>query len=176
MTPLEAALVAEACTKSSVVWLRPPDARHHHLAWHVWHNDAVHVVYGFGEQMLPLLSGEIEVAVPSKETGQRIVTFVAQAQIVPARTPEWEAAAFALGASRLNAQDPGEQLERWASGALLTRVLPLRVLGVGAGDYRTPAGALPPIATEATTASWRPWHLRSRAAARRGRRRSADRA
>ena len=44
MSPVEAALVAEACTRSDLVWLRVAGEERHHAAWHVWHDDAVCVV------------------------------------------------------------------------------------------------------------------------------------
>ena len=77
LTPHEAALIAEVCAKSSVLWIRTPDEDRHHAAWYVWHADAVHLVHGDGEQRLPLLEGEVEVVARSKETGARLVRFVA---------------------------------------------------------------------------------------------------
>jgi hypothetical protein len=168
---MDAALIAEACSKSSVVWVRTVETTRHHLAWHVWHDDAVHVVFGVSEQMLPLMSGQVEVVVPSKDTGSRLVTFVAQADILPARSPEWEAAATALSASRLNAVDPDDQRDRWASGTLITRLTPLQVLAAGAGDDQSPSGAVTPPGSAATTVGkHQPWHLRGRAKTRRAQR------
>ncbi len=86
LSPAEAALVAEACTRSDLVWLRTVGESRggestggesrggesrHHAAWHVWHDDAVCIVYGAGEQALPLLSGEVEVVARSKDSGAR---------------------------------------------------------------------------------------------------------
>src|SRR5512144_854505 len=127
LSPMDAALIAEACSKSNVLWVRTVGTTRNHLAWHVWYDDAVYVVYGVDEQMLPLMSGQVEVVVPSKDTGARLVTFVAQADILPARSPEWEAAATALSAARLNATDPDTQRDRWASGTLVTRLTPVQL-------------------------------------------------
>jgi hypothetical protein len=99
---------------------------------------------------------------------------VAQADILPARSPEWEAAADALAASRLNTPDPGEQRDRWASGTLVTRLTPLYVAAAGAGNDDTPSGAFPPPESPATSVGrHQPWHLRGRASARRAQRRPA---
>ncbi len=168
LTPEQAALVAETCTKSGVVWVKPSDGVRFQLAWHVWHADAVHVVYGVDEQMLPLLSGAVEVIVRSKDTGQQAVAFLARAEVLPARSPEWEAAADALSASRLNARDTDEQRERWASGALISRLVPVRVLQAAPGDGATPSGAERVPENPATTTGRRPWHLAGRPERRRG--------
>jgi hypothetical protein len=168
LSPMDAALIAEACTKSNVIWVRTVGSTRHQLAWHAWHEGAVYVVYGVDEQMLPLMSGQVEVVVPSKDTGSRLVTFVAQADILPARSPEWEAAAAALSASRLNATDPDGQLDRWASGTLVTRLAPVHLTAAGASGDGTPAGvATPPGSPATTVGTHQPWHVRGRARARR---------
>lgn len=171
LTPEHAALIAEACSKSSVLWLRTAGSTRHSLAWHVWHDDAAYVVYGVDEQMLPLVSGQVEAVVPSKDTGARLVTFVAQADILPARSPGWEAAADALAAARLNTRDSATQRDRWASGTLVTRLTPLYLAASGAGDDATEAFAVTAPTEGATTVtSHQPWHLRGRASAWRARR------
>lgn len=168
LTPEEAALVAETCSKSQVIWLKVAGEQRTHLAWHVWHEDAVHLIQGIEEQQLPLLAGMVEVVARSKDTGTRMVTFLARADVLPAGSPEWDAAAQALSASRLNTQDPDKQRERWASGGLITRLTPIRLVASGAGDAGTPSGSVPPPPTGATTGTWRPWHLSGRPQQRRG--------
>jgi hypothetical protein len=168
LTPEQAALVAEACTKSGVVWVKPNDGVRFQLAWHTWHADAVHVVYGVDEQMLPLLSGAVEVIVRSKDTGGRVVAFLARAEVLPAGSPEWEAAATALSAARLNARETAEQRERWASGGLISRLLPVRLLQSSPGDDASPSGAAPVPPNPATTTGRQPWHLGGRPGSRRG--------
>jgi hypothetical protein len=162
LSPVDAALIAEACTKSDLVWVRPLDEPRARGAWHVWHDDAVCVVYGTGEQMLPLLAGEVEVIARSKENGSRVVTFVADAETLPAGTPEWDAAVFRLAASRLNAQDPATQKERWASGALVTLLRPAWVASAGPGDDDAPSGAEEPPGGPGTTLTRRPYHAGTR--------------
>jgi hypothetical protein len=174
MTPDEAALIAEACSKSGVLWVRTVESARRYLAWHVWHNDAVHLVYGVEEQMLPLMSGQVEVVVPSKESHARLVTFVAQAQLLSARSPEWEAAADALSAARLNTRDPQRQRDRWASGTLITRLVPIYLASSGAGNDLMASGAQQPPESGATSiGEHQPWHLRGRASTRRVRRGTA---
>ncbi len=168
LTPDQAGLVAEACAKSGVVWVKPSDGVRFQLAWHTWHADAVHVVYGVDEQMLPLLTGAVEVIARSKDNGSHLVTFLARAEVLPARSPEWEAAANALSAARLNARDTDEQRERWASGALISRLTPIRLLRIAPGDDATPSGADTVPESPATTTGRRPWHLGGRPEHRRG--------
>jgi hypothetical protein len=168
LSPEQAALVAEACSKSGGVWVKPNDGVRFQLAWHAWHADAVHVVYGVDEQMLPLLAGTAEVIVRSKGNGSQVVAFLARAEVLPAGSPEWEAAADALSAARLNARDTAEQRERWASGGLISRLTPMRLLQSSPGDDASPSGATPVSPNPATTTGRRPWHLGGRPEQRRG--------
>ncbi|HST80837.1 MAG TPA: hypothetical protein VLL08_03735 [Kineosporiaceae bacterium] len=162
LSPVEAALVAEACTRSDLVWLRSGTEGRHHAAWHVWHDDAVCVVYGTGEQMLPLLSGEIEVVARSKDSGAQVIAFLAQVDTLTSRTPEWDAAAQALSAVRLNAVDLPQQRERWAGGALISLLRPVAVTVAARGEDDTPAGSAPPPGGPGTTLNRRPFHLGGR--------------
>jgi hypothetical protein len=169
LTPHEAALIAETCARSVVLWLRVPEEDRHHAAWYVWHADAVNLVHGAGEQLLPLLQGEVEVIARSKESGARLVRFVALAEeLPPAGSPEWDAAAAALSAARLNATDAAGQRERWASGAVIARLTPLRLLAGGPVEPDTEASRQTPAVSAATTDRWRPWHLGGRPLRRRG--------
>jgi len=162
LSPVEAALVAEACTRSDLVWLRSGTEGRHHAAWHVWHDDAVCIVYGTGEQMLPLLSGEIEVVARSKDSGAQVIAFLAQVDTLTSRTPEWDAAAQALSAVRLNAVDLPQQRERWAGGALISLLRPVAVTVAARGEDDTPAGSAPPPGGPGTTLNRRPFHLGGR--------------
>jgi hypothetical protein len=162
LSPVEAALVAEACTRSDLVWLRPGAEGRHHAAWHVWHDDAVCIVYGTGEQMLPLLSGEIEVVARSKDSGAQVIGFLAQVDTLTSRTPEWDAAAQALSSARLNAVDLPEQRNRWATGALISLLRPVAVTVAARGNDDTPAGSAPPPGGPGTTLDRRPFHLGGR--------------
>lgn len=158
--------IAEVCSKSSVVWLRPEDDERRQIAWHVWHNDALHVVYGEGEQQLPMITGLVEVAVPSKSNGATVVLFVADAQILPPGSAAWAESAEQLSTARLNATDPEQQRKRWSQSCLISTLTPRLVLEIGAGYDQSPTASVTPR-REATT-TWRPWHLRGRNSRRRG--------
>lgn len=177
LSPVEAALVAEACSRSDVVWLKPAGTERYQAVWHTWHDDAVAVVYGSGEQMLPVLVGEVEVMARSKDTGAAVIGFLAHVDTLTSHTPEWDAAASVLSAARLNAVDVAQQRERWASGALISLLRPIAVTVAAQGDDSTPAGAVPPQGGPATTTGRRPFHLggRLRRALRLQRRRENDR-
>jgi hypothetical protein len=162
VTPHQQALIAEACSKSSVVWVRPLEDARRHLAWQVWHADAVHLVYGVGEQMLPLLSGHAEVTVPSKDDRSALVVFLASAQVLAPHSAPWDAAVTVLSAARLNAQESAGQHDRWATGCLVSRLEPVHVLALGAGARGADDQAEPPPDNPGTTVGRRPWHLGGR--------------
>jgi hypothetical protein len=167
LAPDEAALVAEACSRSGVVWLRAA-AQPYRLAWHVWHEDAVVVVQGGGEQELglPVAPGSpatVELVVPSKDRGTRLATALTRAEVLDPATPEWAAAAAALSAARLNDRDAAGQRTRWAASAQLVSLTPLRLLAAGPGHDATPSGAAPVPGGPATTTRRTPWHLGGRA-------------
>jgi hypothetical protein len=166
LTPEQTALFAEACTASGVIWVRPIDEARSHLAWHVWHADAVHVVYGVGEQNLPLLSGHVEVRVPSKDDHSTLLVVVARAQVLAPDSPAWQDAVTALAAARLNTLDPATAAERWAVGCLVSRLEPITVLAAGPGPRDAPDAAEPPPGNPGTTTVRRPWHLGGRSRTR----------
>jgi hypothetical protein len=172
LTPEQLALVAEGCTRSGVVWLRPEGAVGHRLAWHVWHEGAVHVVAGGGEQELPPLEGLVEVVVPSKDARSRLATVTARAERLWPGTTQWANAAQVLAAKRLNDRSdpahPEEQRDRWARYATITRLAPVGLLGAGPGPDDAPAGSVVPPRSGSTTGRL-PFHLGGRA--RRGGRR-----
>jgi hypothetical protein len=162
LSPVEAALVAEACSRTDMVWVKPSDGERFQAAWHIWHDDAVCLVYGTGEQVLPLLSGEVEVIARSKDTGAAVIGFLAQVDALTSRTPEWEAAASALSTARLNATHLDQQRERWASGAVICLLRPVAVTVAARGDDDTPAGSAPPPENPGLTLKRRPFHFGGR--------------
>lgn len=162
LTDEQRAVIAEACSKSGVAWLRAVDDTRRRLAWQVWHADAVHVVYGVGEQLLPMLTGHVEVSVPSKQNRSTVVVFLARARILAPDSPQWQDAAQALRSKRLNTVDTDDQLTRWAQGCLISRLDPVHVVSVGSGAADAPSGAEPPRPATGTTTGWRPWHLGGR--------------
>ena len=127
--PRTEALVAEACAKSALVWLRAPGGQRAHAAWHVWADGAVCLVTGGAEQHLTggpdLADGsEVDVLVRSKDNGSRLVAFCAVVSGVEPGTPEWDSVAPLLHAKRLNAPDGEEQPARWARESRVLRLVP----------------------------------------------------
>ena len=168
LTPEQLALIDQACRRSAVVWVRPFDEGRPRLAWHTWDGSAVLLVHGPGEQRVPPLGEVAEVVVPSKQTGARLVTFAARVEIVVADTPQWQQAATALAAVRLNGVGPAGQLAAWQARCQVIRLVPWTVLAAGPGGAAAPSGAASPAVSTETTLTRRPWHLggRSRRAAR----------
>lgn len=188
-------LIAEACQRSGLVWLRavgtekaggerttPTQA---HPAWHVWHDGALLVVGGPGEQPLPPLQDAVqqpvsvqqtstpdsdavvEVIVRSKEAGSRLVTFRAHARLLPPGTTAWDDAAAALKAGRLNAPDADNLLRRWAEQGQIFRLEPQGAPSERPGSYDDASLAAPPPVTTATTLGRQPFHLGRRKRRRR---------
>jgi hypothetical protein len=144
------ALVAEAATKSDLLWVRPNSGERAWPAWHVWHDGAAYVVSGPGEQDLPALVGEIEVILRSRDTYARLVTVRGTATTVPPEDPGWAGAATALKAKRLNAPDPEQMLNPAEPGRRagrrtgpVRRRLPRGTAATDGGDHRA-LGALAP--------------------------------
>src|SRR3954453_22878365 len=144
--PAALALVAEGATRSGVVWLRPTASARYHLAWHAWHDGAVLLVSGGGEQELPPLDGVVELVVPSKDSRARLATVLTRARVLAPGTLEWAAAVGVLAAKRLNDPDPAGQRDRWARRATVVRLEPVRVEHTGAGTDETPPGVRRPAA------------------------------
>ncbi|WP_052851639.1 hypothetical protein [Streptomyces avicenniae] len=167
------ALVEEAARKSALVWVRGPGGTARAL-WHVWHDGAVWLVGGPGEQPLDGLGlvdgGRAEVSCRSKDKGGRLVVWpVAVTEPAPGGEA-WTAAVAELSAKRLNGRDaPGATADRWRDGC---RVLRLGQEGEPTqrpGAMPTASEAAPPLPSPATTRSPTPSGLPARRA-RRGRR------
>jgi hypothetical protein len=162
-TALPTALLAEAASKSGLVWLRPIGAGRTWAVWHVWLDDAFVVVGGPGEQQLPPLEVDVEVLVRSKDSGARLLTVTARPQVLDPADPAWPAATRALAAGRLNSdRSPAELPDRWRSrGVRIFRLVPVSA-AEWPGHYGDASGAAPPSPSPATTSGRRPWHLRGR--------------
>ena len=156
-----AALVAEACRKSALVWLRPEGDERAYPAWHVWRDGAAYVVHEGYEQPLPWLAEaeRVVVLVRSKDKGGRLVGWVARPQPVEPGTPDWDAAVPDLHAARLNPPDGEEQPLRWARESRVTRLAPTGELVEQPGDMPTGSLAAPPAPTSATTLGRLPFVL-----------------
>ncbi|KRE42118.1 hypothetical protein [Knoellia sp. Soil729] len=160
-------LLAEAASKSSVLWVELPGGDSH-AVWFVWHDDgdargtgpAIHVVSGDGEQTLPPLPDEVTVILRSKDNGGRLLRLRATARTVDPTSDEWEAAAEVLRANRLNAI--GDTLARWREGATISVIAPHGIPEEGPGAYDSGSGRAPVSPGRGATARWRPWHWRGR--------------
>jgi hypothetical protein len=148
-----AALIAEACRKSDVLWIALPGWPAPRAAWHVWFADAVHLVSGGSEQELPGLDAAetAEVIVRSKDKGARVARWSARVRQIPPGSDEWEAAARELLAKRLNLRDADRARQRWASECLLTRLEPTGEMLERPGAMSGDSHAAPPLPSAATT-------------------------
>ncbi|HEY3261759.1 MAG TPA: hypothetical protein VGJ95_16090 [Pseudonocardiaceae bacterium] len=162
-----ARLVEEASKKAGIVWITVPGERAR-PAWHHWHDGADHVVTGGLEQPLPGLADGVlaEVTVPSKDTGRRLVTWVARATEVPPGGPQWEAVVPAMHAKRLNPPDGDRQPQRWAEECTLLRLEPTGEVREAPGAMPDGSGAAPPAPTPASTSGPLPFVLGRRSSRR----------
>lgn len=156
-----AALVAEAMTKSGVIWISVPGDRAWPV-WHAWNGASTYVVNGPGEQWLPWLPEHVELILRSQDTGGRILAIRARAQVVAAADPSWAQASAALLEKRLNAGP--DTLERWREQCTITELTPFG----GPLTSSVDGGYAPPPATRATTGGLTPAHLFGRPQTRRG--------
>jgi hypothetical protein len=161
------ALVGEAMSKSGLFWVEVPGDRAWPV-WHAWLEGTAYVVNGPGEQHLPWLPEEVTLILRSKDTGGRLLRVRAKVRVLDPSEPQWQVAADALKASRLNAV--GDVVERWRARCAITALTPFGNLVEGPGSYSDASGAAAPAPTRATTTSWRPWHWRGRPKRRRGNR------
>lgn len=162
-------LLAEAASKSSVMWIQVPDGATYPV-WFVWHDDgdprgtgpALYVVSGPGEQNLPWLPEDVEVIFRSKDSGGRLLTTAAATREIDPQDPDWAAAVEVLRGERLNAT--GDLVARWRESATIHVLSPHgRPVPQDAASH---VAQIQPVA--GTTASWRPWHWRGRPSSRRG--------
>jgi hypothetical protein len=154
-------LIAEATKKAGLVWIGTPDSDRSRPAWLHWSGRAAFVLTGEGEQPLPelLLAETATVTVPSKDTGGRLLRWVAAvSRVVPGAT-EWDEVAPALAAARLNARDADHQVQRWAQSAALLRLAPTGELAEAPGAMPDTSGAAAPLPSPATTSGRPPYVL-----------------
>jgi hypothetical protein len=151
--------LAAAAAKAGLVWVLPADgAGHPQALWHAWHEEAVLVVVGGGEQPDPLVGRETAtVRVPSKDTGGALLDVRVRVDQLEPRSEAWEAAAFRLRGGRLNAPDADSLTDRWAQGSRLLRLVPQAPSGPAATDG---AGTGEVDVQRVRPRTWRP--LRSR--------------
>lgn len=148
------ALIAELGKKTGVCWLRydEPAARAR-AAWHIWYDDAVHLVAGGDEQPLPGLDAadRVEVTMRSKENGGRLVTWVGRVSVVRPGDESWDGVTTALVADRLNLADLDTAKDQWAAGSVVVRIDPTGEVLEEPGALSDDDHAAPPPPTGATT-------------------------
>ena len=116
-------VVREATSRSGVVWLFVGD-RAPKPVWHVWLDDADHVLHGGGEQQVAGLAeaSRVTVGVRSRVTGGALVRWGAAVRRVDPGSAEWLRLLPLLRGARRNAEaDPSE---RWARTCTLTKLVP----------------------------------------------------
>ncbi|MFD1940255.1 MULTISPECIES: hypothetical protein [Nonomuraea] len=113
--------IEEGAKKSGVLWVHLDRPR---LAWHIWHDGAIYLVTGGGEQNLPELDqkNSVRVTLRSKDNGAELVVFDAAVEVVDqAQAAE---AVAALAKERLNAPDAAGLTDRWADTSTVVRLTP----------------------------------------------------
>ncbi len=152
------ALIAELGKKTGVCWLRyddpsgstPARAR---AAWHVWYDDALHLVAGGDEQPLPGIAKaeRVEVVMRSKENGGRLVSWVGRVSVVRPDDDAWDDVTTALVTDRLNLEDLTTVKDEWARRSVVVRIDPTGDLVEQPGALSDDAHNAPPAPTSATT-------------------------
>jgi hypothetical protein len=159
-----AALIAELGKKTGVCWLRyagpdrdpvgaPDREPRSRAAWHVWHDDALHLVAGGSEQPLEDVADaeRVEVTMRSKEHGGRMVTWVGAVSVLRPEDERWDEAATALAADRLNLPDLSTVKPDWAAHSVVVRIDPTGEVLERPDRLGDDAHLAPPPATQATT-------------------------
>jgi hypothetical protein len=118
------ALIEEGARKSGILWISV--AGRDLAAWHVWHEGAVYVVSGGGEQPLPGLvdAARVRVTLRSKDNGARLVAFDAGVEVVDQASPSAAGALALLAKEWLNAVGAAGLLARWATDSTVVRLAP----------------------------------------------------
>jgi hypothetical protein len=156
-----AGLVAEATKKAGLVWITATGTHRARPAWHHWQDAAAYVLTGGSEQALPELAqaSQAEVTVPSKDSGGRLISWIAGVTRVVPGSEEWLRVIPELTSRRLNALDSANQADRWARECTLLRLEPTGEVTQAPGAMSEDAGAAPPEATPATTSGPLPFVL-----------------
>ncbi|RMI31154.1 hypothetical protein [Streptomyces triticirhizae] len=148
------ALVEEAARKSALVWVRGPEGPARAL-WHVWHEGAVWLVGGPGEQPLDGLGltpgARATVSCRSKDKGGRLVVWAAEVAEPDREDPDWGPAVAELAGKRLNAPDTARLTERWAAECRVLRLSPVGEPLQRPGAMPDGDGAAAPLPTPAST-------------------------
>jgi hypothetical protein len=151
--------------KAPIVWVGVQHREQPLAMWPVWVQGAAYLLTGDDEQPDPgLQAGSYAIiTVRSKETQQRVVTWLGAIGILEPPDRDWEVATAQLVKGRLNLRDSRHAAERWATGAAsIWRITPVGELVESPGDYRMDRTFAAPIPSPATTAGRLPWVLGAR--------------
>jgi hypothetical protein len=155
-------LVGDAVKKSGLVWIQPATGGRAFGVWHVWQDGHLYVLTGPGEQLLPPPDKRMIVITRSKDSGARVVSWVAATDTVAPGSPEWDAVLPSLLGGRLNLRDADTAGERWARECTVYRFAPTGEVMETAAEPSTTSHAAPPPAAPQRTRVPRPLHLRGR--------------
>ncbi|MGP4113023.1 hypothetical protein ACTWP5_19190 [Streptomyces sp. 4N509B] len=156
---LDRALIEESAKKSALVWVRGERGSSRAL-WHVWHDGAVCLVGGPGEQPLDGLGltdgGRATVTCRSKDKGGRLIVWPARVAELPPRGEAWQAVVAELRGKRLNAPDAEGLADHWARACRVLRLTPAGAAVQRPGSMPADSQAEPPRPTPASTRVERP--------------------
>ncbi|MBL1066296.1 hypothetical protein [Streptomyces sp. 7-21] len=159
--PLDRALIEESAKKSALVWVRgqrgtgEPRGTASRALWHVWHEGAVCLVGGPGEQPLDGLGladgGTATVTCRSKDKGGRLIVWPARVIELTPDSDAWQSAVAELKGKRLNAPDADGLPERWARTCRVLRLEPAGAPVERPGAMPSGPFAAPPVGSPAST-------------------------
>jgi hypothetical protein len=163
MSPVEPPLpplVEEAMKKASIAWVSA-SGQAASAVWCLWHEGALFVVSGPGEQPAPGLAGAQAATVTARgDHGGRIVSWPAEVSTVEPDGTQWAAVVPQLAAKRLNAQGAAEQLAaRWAAECVVSRLVPAGPAVEAGATLPDGSLAAPPPPTPAARLPRRPFRL-----------------
>lgn len=167
------ALIAELAKKTGVCWLRYDEgagSARPRAAWHVWYDDALHVLAGGDEQPLPGLedTARVEVTMRSKENGGRLLTWVGRPSVVRPGDEAWDGVTDALVSDRLNLADLATAKDDWAAHSVVLRIDPTGEVVEEPGALSSDDHLATPPPTRATTRGPLPRVLHRRRSTRPG--------
>ncbi len=87
----------------------------------------------------------------SKDSGGRLLTWVARTSVVRPGDEAWEPVTTALVGARLNTPDPATTAERWATGSVVRRLFPDGEFVESPGHLDDGPHRAAPVGTPATT-------------------------
>lgn len=116
--------------RSGVVWVSVAGAAPRTL-WHVWHQDADHILHGGGEQQVPELVGATAalVTVRCRQLDGRPLVWTADVSVIDPGSADWAELLPLLVKNRLNMPDTAGAPARWAATSVLSRLTPTGATG-----------------------------------------------